>query len=480
MVELRTVYSTRYYTDSNGVVAFYEPGMMNDQQVFFHVRSHGYEFPKDSFGYSGRILTVREGGSAELKIRRINIAQRLYRITGIGIYADSVLLGDHVPLRNPLIDGKVTGQDTVLAAVWQGKIFWFWGDTNQPRYPLGLYQTSGATSLLPRPAGQVGNLSYGLDPSQGIDLEYFVNADGFTRKMCPMPGTDVVWLDGLIVVPDEVGREQMVAHYTRRKGMTEAYEHGIVVFDEKTQTFANPTVFDPKDQRRCPHGHAFRVREQDTDYYLFASPFAVMRVKADLAHVAQQASYDAFTCLTPGSRYAKGKSSLERSSDGRLVYGWKRDTDPIGTIEEWALISAGKIQPEEVRYQVEDIEGRRLVTLHGGSIRWNEFRKKWIMIAVQSFGKNSLLGDVWFTESDSPTGPWHGARRIATHDKYSFYNPVHHAFLDQDGGRVIYFEGTYASTFSGNVDQTPRYDYNQIMYSLDLADPRLAPAALSP
>ena len=27
--------------------------------------------------------------------------------------------------------------------------------------------------------------------------------------------------------------------------------------------------------------------------------------------------------------------------------------------------------------------------------------------------------------------------------------------------------------FSGNPDQTPRYNYNQIMYKLDLADSRL-------
>ena len=41
-------------------------------------------------------------------------------------------------------------------------------------------------------------------------------------------------------------------------------------------------------------------------------------------------------------------------------------------------------------------------------------------------------------------------------------------------GRVIYFEGTYVNTFSGNPEKTPRYDYNQIMYKLDLADERLA------
>ena len=51
--------------------------------------------------------------------------------------------------------------------------------------------------------------------------------------------------------------------------------------------------------------------------------------------------------------------------------------------------------------------------------------------------------------------------------------PTQHPFFDQDGGRVIYFEGTYTNTFSGNPMPTPRYEYNQIMYRLDLSDPRL-------
>ncbi len=36
-----------------------------------------------------------------------------------------------------------------------------------------------------------------------------------------------------------------------------------------------------------------------------------------------------------------------------------------------------------------------------------------------------------------------------------------------------YFEGTYSATFSRDGDPTPRYDYNQIMYRLDLSDERL-------
>ena len=42
LVELKTVHGVRYYTDSAGIVAFYEPGLM-DQSVYFHVSSHGYE-----------------------------------------------------------------------------------------------------------------------------------------------------------------------------------------------------------------------------------------------------------------------------------------------------------------------------------------------------------------------------------------------------------------------------------------------------
>jgi hypothetical protein len=32
-----------------GIVAFNEPGLM-DREVYFHVRSHGYEFPADGLG----------------------------------------------------------------------------------------------------------------------------------------------------------------------------------------------------------------------------------------------------------------------------------------------------------------------------------------------------------------------------------------------------------------------------------------------
>ena len=75
LLELETVNNIRYYTDSNGIAAFHEPGLM-DQKVFFHIRSHGYEFSKDGFGFRGVSLAVVKGGRAEIKIKRLNIEIR--------------------------------------------------------------------------------------------------------------------------------------------------------------------------------------------------------------------------------------------------------------------------------------------------------------------------------------------------------------------------------------------------------------------
>jgi hypothetical protein len=63
-----------------------------------------------------------------------------------------------------------------------------------------------------------------------------------------------------------------------------------------------------------------------------------------------------------------------------------------------------------------------------------------------------------------------------SHPRYSFYNPIHHGFLDADGGRTIYYEGTYTLEFSGNPYAPSRYTYNQLMYRLDLDDERMKAA----
>ena len=45
---------------------------------------HGYEFPADGFGIRGVGLEVKPGETKQIKIKRLNIAERLYRVTGEG------------------------------------------------------------------------------------------------------------------------------------------------------------------------------------------------------------------------------------------------------------------------------------------------------------------------------------------------------------------------------------------------------------
>jgi hypothetical protein len=92
---------------------------------------------------------------------------------------------------------------------------------------------------------------------------------------------------------------------------------------------------------------------------------------------------------------------------------------------------------------------------------------------VLESGGTSFLGEIWYAEGDTPLGPWVYARKIISHDSYTFYNPRQHPFFDRESGRILFVEGTYTKTFSGQGPVTPRYEYNQVMYRLDLEDERL-------
>lgn len=464
-VELETVDHLRFVTDSAGRVAFSEPGLMS-QTVFFFVRSHGYEMAPDGFGMAGRRVETRPGGKTVLEIKRHNIAERLYRITGAGIYRDSVLLGEPVPLSEPLLNAQVLGQDGAQTVIYRGKLYWFWGDTGRLSYPLGNFRTTGAVSDLPR--------SGGLNPAESVNLRYFTGPDGFAKQMCPFePRDGLVWTDGQLVVPDETGRERLVAHFTRLKGLGEMLEHGLAIFNDEKQEFDRLATFKFEEQWQCPRGHSFRHRERDQEFFYFSTPFPNVRVKADLASLLESASYEAWACIADGSEADPKKARLQRDGDGRLVYRWTGKAPPVGPKEEQEFIQAGLMEPAEACFLPVDIESSKQVQMHSGSVRWNPWRKRWILIAVQIGGDKSFLGEVWYAEAPQSVGPWRRACKIVTHSRYTFYNPVHHDFFDEAGGRLIYFEGTYSNSFSGNPDFTPRYDYNQIMYRLDLSDPRL-------
>lgn len=465
LVVLRTTSSLEFVTDSNGYVAIDEPDLLG-QKVFFGVSSHGYEFPADGFGIRGAAVDVAAGETATLKIRRINIAERMYRVTGGGIYADSVTLGVDVPIDEPLLNAQVTGQDSVQTAIYQGKLYWFWGDTNRVSYLLGQFSTSGAVSDLPE--------SGGLDPAQGVNLRYFAGENGFSRPMFQLDRKGLVWVDGVCTVPGPDGAERLICHYSVMQDLGTRLAHGLAAFDDERELFV-PVVEFENDALLYLQGQAFEVARDDAEWLYFAMPYPLVRVRATWEDVTDPARYEAFTPLKEGSRFENANPALDRGADGALNYAWKANTAIVSAKQEQDLVKSRVLRPEESRLRTVDAATDKPILLHGGSVRWNEFRERWVMVSLETFG-HSLLGEMWYLEAEQPEGPWLRGVKIVTHEDYSFYNPTQHAYFDQEGGRFIYFEGTYTHTFSGTKHPTPRYDYNQVMYRLDLADERLAPA----
>lgn len=242
-----------------------------------------------------------------------------------------------------------------------------------------------------------------------------------------------------------------------------------MLFNDETE------VFEPVQQWNLREGHdsahPFRGRVDGAEYfYLYPN----WRVKADFKSLYDLKNYEAFTCVAGEGKVRGKETAVARDAAGRPRYRWKTGADRLHPGRVRALISAGKLSPEESWTDLHDYETGARIEAGRGSVFWNDFRRRWVML-----NSSTKAGEIWFAEADTPTGPWAYARRVVTHGEYNFYNPTQDPFFDQEGGRLIYFEGTYSDFFSGARTQTPRYDYNQLMYRLALDDTRLAlPAAV--
>jgi len=409
LMRVETVNNIVDYTDNTGIVTFDEPGLM-EQEVWFSISGHGYEAKADGFGMRGVRVKATEGGRATVEVKRIDIAERIQRLTGSGRYIHGARLGMILPAEKPLLNAQVLGCDSVNSPIYQGKMFCLWGDTNRASYPLGNLHTTFATTPLPGEAG--------CKADGAIDYDYFKSDDGFVKGIAPFPGDGPTWLGAMVTLRDKTGTEHLVATYAKIKSPMTVTERGLCELDPAAKEFKKVLVF-TNATRLFPDGHAVR----DAKWLYFAQATPTVRMEDNYETWKNPALYQNVKC-------------------------------------DAAFTDAISGNPFKA---------------HNGSVSWNSWRKKWISIFTEE-GGTSNLGEIRYAEAPAPEGPWRKCVKIVTHDHYSFYNPMQHPEFAEVDDRVIWFEGTYSTTFSGNTNPTPRYDYNQILYKLDLADPRLAEA----
>ncbi|MFM1768179.1 MAG: hypothetical protein RJA22_708 [Verrucomicrobiota bacterium] len=409
LVELRTTHHARFVSDNAGVMAFDLPELMG-RETWFDVVGHGYEVARDGFGYRGVRLTPRPGATLRVEVTRTVPARRLGRLTGAGLFAESQKLG----LETGWPETGILGCDSIQAAVYQGRRFWFWGDTTLARYPLGIFHMSGATTA-ERPLAA-------WEPPLRLRLDVFTNAAGAPRGVAPMSGEGPTWLTGLATVPDRHGRVRMVAHFMKIQPPMEVYQWGQCVWDDATASFAPLRVLWTRSDQApkpppVPEGHPVSWRDAaGKEWLLFGNPLPRLRCPATFEAWQDPATWEP---LTPAAD----------------------------------LAAAG---------------GGRRVKPHSGSLAWSSFRGRWVTVFMEHFGKPSAFGELWYAEAPVPTGPWGPALKVVTHENYTFYNPRLHAELTPTNSPVLLFEGTYTQQFADKPAPTPRHDYNQILYRLDL------------
>jgi hypothetical protein len=266
-----------------------------------------------------------------------------------------------------------------------------------------------------------------FEPPLRIKFDYFTDGESKPRGVAKMPGSGPTWVSGYVSLSDKTGSSRLVGTYIKVKPPLEAYECGLCAWNDQTANFEPHRVLWTKSdttpkQPPVPEGHpAFWKDAQGKEWVLFGNPLPKLRCPATF-----EAWQDASTW-----EVLKPQESLTSATDGKSV------------------------KP------------------HSGSIAWNAFRKRWVTVFMESFGKPSTFGELWYAEADAPMGPWGKAVKILTHENYTFYNPRLHPEFTPAESPILIFEGTFTQQFADHPNPSPRYDYNQILYRLDLDDPAL-------
>ena len=292
-----------------------------------------------------------------------------------------------------------------------------------PHYPLGIFHMTGATTAV-RPLAA-------FEPPIRLKLDYFTDPQGRPRGVAQMPGQGPTWLTGVVSLPDKAGTPRLVGTYVKVTPPMEPHQSGLCVWNERTSNFELVRVIWSKSESQskpppAPDGQPSFWRDaQGRDWVLFGTALPRLRCPA---------RFEAWQETRRNGKYSGPQERLRSASDGQPV------------------------RP------------------HSGSVAWNPWRRRFVTVFMETFGKPSAFGELWYAEADAPTGPWGKAVKILSHENYTFYNPRLHSEFAPADSPVLIFEGTYTATFANRPVPTPRYDYNQVLYRLDLDDPRLKAA----
>ncbi len=421
LVELTTTHHVRFISDNAGVVAVDQPELLG-RETFFHVAADGYEVAPDAFGYRGVRLRPESGGTLRVEVERTMVSRRMGRMTGAGIFGESQKTGRDLDWE----ESGVFGCDSVQTVVHGGRRHWLWGDTTLPGYPLGIFDSLGAVTGV-QPLER-------LEPPLRMRFEFYRDANGRLRGITPMPGEGPTWATAMVTLPDREGRERLVCSYMKVRGVLEEYEWGLAVWDEAGKRFERLKVMWVKSEKALkppplPRGHGVPwTDEGGKRWMLFANPFPTLKCPATFEAWQDPASW----------KIVKAPNVLKEAGNG------------------------SEVKPHD--------------GVHSGGMGWHPWRARWVSVFLQKGGKPSPLGEIWYAEAKSPMGPWGPAVKVLTHRSHTFYNPCIHVDFAPEGSPVLFFEGTYTRDFSASTVATPRYDYNQVLYRLDLDDPRLAGA----
>ena len=310
----------------------------------------------------------------------MNVAERLYRVTGAGVYRDSVLVGrpragQGAAAERPGVrvgqraHGPVPGQALLVL-----------GRHQPARLPARQLPHPGATSELP---GQGGST-----PSSGVDLTYFVDEKtGFARPTAETARQG----PHLALRPGRLPRRGRAANgsspATPRSGRTW----------RPTSTGSSPSTPRRTPSRRSPRsrstralrpsGHTFQRKEGGVDYLYYCTPYPLTRVRARLADLKDVTKYEGFSPLKTGTPRAARQVARRAPARPR-----PRRPRPLRLAAEHGgpharprnRSSSASDSARERILDLRDVETGAFVYAHAGSVSWNAYRNRWVMIAVQS------------------------------------------------------------------------------------------------